>query len=482
MPKLADMRTQTNFGGNQTWQSRCYRPASDQAVLDILERHRDGHLRPVGGKHSWSDCAASSDVSLDMALFNEVQPYQVGGENRVRVGAGCTLQAVLDRLHAQSDQTLPTLGVIKKQTIAGAISTGTHGSGKPSLSHFVVSVRVAAYDRAGQPRIFDYRDGDELKAGRCGLGCTGVILSVDLRTVPKYHVQETVVLHGKLEIVLSRYDEYPLTQFSLIPYRWDYLVFERKELARRTLSPAEKFNALCFRLYNAVWVDRVIHWTVKLGVMAGNGFVKYILLKPAPYFFWMRGPRLDDAEQVLTMGHDLVQHEEMELFVPASRLRELVELLRCITEVFAGEEKPVPAQIRMKLDGLGLYDELLQNRGTYTQHYPYFFRRVLPDDTLISMTSSAEEAYYSVSVFTYFPPHKREGYYAFCSWLARCMSRLVDARLHWGKHFPLGAADIARRYPRLETFKQLCADTDPKGVFRNAYAERVLGLPMAPIG
>lgn len=471
------MRTQTNFGGNQAWQSRCYRPGSDQEVLDILGRHRDGHIRPVGGKHSWSGIAACSDVSLDMALFNEVQPYQAGGENRVRVGAGCTLQAVLDRLHAQTDQTLPTLGVIKRQTIAGAISTGTHGSGKPSLSHFVVSVRVAAYDRTGQPKIFDYREGDELKASRCGLGCTGVILSVDLHTVRKYHVQETVALHKKLEIVLSRYDECPLTQFSLIPYRWDYLVFERKELEGRTLSPIERLKALLFRWYIAVWVDIVIHGGVKFGVLTGKWVVKYLVLKPAPYFFRFKGRRrLDDAEHVLTMRHDRFRHEEMEIFVPASRLREVVDVLQCAMEVFAGEEKPVPAEIKAKLDGLGLYDELLQNRGTYTHHYPYFFRRVLPEDALISMTSSAEEAYYSVGIFTYFPPDKREGYYAFCSWLARCMNRLVDARLHWGKHFPLGAADIARHYPRLETFKQLCADTDPGGVFRNAYTERVLGL------
>ena len=475
------MSTQTNFGGNQVWQSRCYRPGSDQEVLDILARHREGHIRAMGGKHSWSASAVCSDVSLDMALFNEVQPYQDGGENRVRIGAGCTLQAALDRLQAETDQTLPTLGVIKRQTIAGAISTGTHGSGKPSLSHFVVSVRVAAYDRTGQPKIFDYGDGDELKASRCGLGCTGVILSVDLRTVRKYNIEETVVAHKTLDDVLGRYRDYPLSQFSLIPYRWDYLVFERRELGRRTLSPREKFRALRFRVYNAVWVDRVIHWSVKWGALAGNWFVKNIVLRPAPYFFWMRGPRLDDAEHVLTMGHDLVQHEEMELFIPAPRLREAIEVLRCATQVFAGEEAPIAQDLKTKLDGLGLYEELLRNRGTYTLHYPLFFRRVLSDDTLISMTSSAQDDYYSAGIFTYYTPGNRDGYYAFCSWLARCMTRLVDARLHWGKHFPLGAADIARLYPRLETFKQLCTDTDPRGVFRNAYTERVLGLPMAPI-
>lgn len=56
------------------------------------------------------------------------------------------------------------------------------------------------------------------------------------------------------------------------------------------------------------------------------------------------------------------------------------------------------------------------------------------------------------------------------------MTIMFDARLHWGKHFPLNAADVARAYPDLDTFKQLCRASDPNGVFRNSYSERVLGL------
>jgi hypothetical protein len=82
----------------------------------------------------------------------------------------------------------------------------------------------------------------------------------------------------------------------------------------------------------------------------------------------------------------------------------------------------------------------------------------------------------SISVFTYLPPAARAPYYAFCLWLARCMRRLFDARLHWGKHFPLSEADIAPTYPGLASFKALCQRSDPNGVFRNAYTQRALGL------
>ena len=150
-------------------------------------------------------------------------------------------------------------------------------------------------------------------------------------------------------------------------------------------------------------------------------------------------------------------------------------MIQCATQVFAGENTRLPAGVQPKLIGLGLHDELIRGHGTYTVHYPFFIRRVLPEDTLISMASGTEEPYYSVSVFTYEAPGRREAYYAFCSWLARCMSGLFDARLHWGKHFPLGALHTARHYPRMETFRQLCAATDPRGVFRNAFIERAVG-------
>jgi FAD/FMN-containing dehydrogenase len=166
----------------------------------------------------------------------------------------------------------------------------------------------------------------------------------------------------------------------------------------------------------------------------------------------------------------------MELFVPESRLKEAVELLRAATTVFAGDAVAVPEDIETRLNLHKLYGELIRNTGSYVQHYPFFFRRVLPEETLISMASGATEPYYSISVFTYLAPEQRQPYYAFCAWLARAMNRLFGARLHWGKHFPLGALELARLYPELERFRQLCREVDPNGVFRNDYTRRVLGL------
>jgi L-gulono-1,4-lactone dehydrogenase len=470
-----EQRTLINFGGNQTWAARCYRPRNEADVLAILTRHAKDGIRVLGAGHSWSDVAVSSDVTLDMSEINDVTTITKDGETLARVGAGCRLQHVLDRLHATSDRTLPTLGAITRQTVAGAVATGTHGSGRESLSHFVAGLRIAAYDASGTPAIFDYDSGDELKAARCALGCMGVFLSLDMRTVPRYQVEETVRRHDTLEQVLARIPDHPLTQFILVPYRWDYVAWERRVDQQRALATSELLKARAFRVSNTVNVDVVFHFFLKTSLLLGPTAVK-TLLKLVPHLLITNITRRDAAEHVLTLGHHYYRHEEMELFVPESRLSEAVTVLRCATDIFAGEAAEASEAMARTLTLHNLYGELIRHTGTYVQQYPFFFRRILPEDTLISMASGVAEPMYSISVFTYSRPDARAPYYAFCLWLARCMVRLFGARLHWGKHFPLSEADIASAYPGLGKFKELCRRTDPNGVFRNGYTKRVIGL------
>jgi FAD/FMN-containing dehydrogenase len=467
-------RILANFGGNRTWQPLCYRPGDEQEVLEILARHRTQRIRAIGSLHSWSDIAVVDSITLDMSQFNEVQPFVRNGATFVRVGAGCTLQELLDRLHANTDRTLPTLGVIKRQTLAGIISTATHGSGKPSVSHFVTAVRVAAYDAGGTPRIFEHREGDELRAARCALGCMGVILSIELATVARYRVRETVRRLDRIEDALGLYEDHPLTQFALVPYGWKFIVWER-HMVPPGGHGGGRIKARFCRVFNLVGIDVLSHVFLKVSLMLGRSAVRG-LLKLLPSLLIANVARIDDAEHVLTLRHDLFRHEEMEMFVPESRVTDAAQLARLGIEVFAGDRASVPADVEQKLRAAGLYDELMEARGSYVHHYPMLFRRVLPEDTLISMVSASDEAWFSFSLFTFDKPRSRSTYYQFCSWFARSMHALFGARLHWGKHYPLGATETARMYPNLERFKQMCRASDPTGVFRNEFTGRVLEL------
>ena len=209
-------------------------------MLEILRTHARDTVRAFGALHSWSEAAAGADVALDMSRFEQVTTFTQNGKPFVRVGAGCRLGVLLETLRRTTDSTLPTIGVITQQTISGIIATATHGSGAPSLSHFVSGVRVAAYNAAGQPTVVEYRDGDQLRAARCALGCMGIILSIELPLVPKYAVEETMRHVDSIEEALQCLRDYPLTQFALVPHGWKYIVYQRRVAGAPPAAPGLK--------------------------------------------------------------------------------------------------------------------------------------------------------------------------------------------------------------------------------------------------
>lgn len=476
-----------NFGGNVSFTPRhVYTPAGEDEVLAILDRHAHGTVRVAGALHAWSDAVATDDVVIDLRQLARVHvETDASGQLRATVGGGCTLARVVDELREQAGAALPTIGAVMQQTIAGAISTGTHGSGGPSLSHWIEAVRVAAYDPAtGRARIFEFVGGDELRAARCALGCMGVVLSVRLRCRREYWVSEMISHDRTLEAVLARRAEYPLQQFMLIPYAWQYVAFNRREAD----APGARTRlwSRAYRLYDVAALEIAPHQLLSRVLLRASkdgrpsALIRRFLQHVLPRFF--RAPRTTlpsmAALTLHTKHHASVRHVEMELFIPEPRLDYAVRLLRAVLEWSAGTTDAVPDALRSDVEGVGLGEELAAARGRYMQHYPLFFRRVRADDTLISMTSGGTD-YYTISLFTYLPEEQRRAFYALCALVARALVRLTDARLHWGKYFPLALDDVAARYPDLAAFRRHCVAVDPRSVFVNDYAQRVLGLSRA---
>lgn len=219
-----------NFGGNITLTPRSFfTPKNEHEVIDILNQNRRRRIRCIGRLHSWSSVLQCDDVLLDLRYLNDVRLAALGDSISARIGGGCQIKQVLAVLERQG-WTLPSVGFIAEQTVAGAISTGTHGSGRHSLSHYVTSIRVARYDRHSEKAVVEeIKSGDELRAARCSLGCMGVILSVTMECRPLYYVEEHFQEYDNLGDVLRAEKDYPLQQFYLVPWRWTYIAQHRRE-------------------------------------------------------------------------------------------------------------------------------------------------------------------------------------------------------------------------------------------------------------
>ncbi len=467
----------SNFGGNIQFTPRqLHAPSSAEEVLAILDQHAHGKVRVAGALHAWSPAVVCADAIVDLRHFDSVQvEYGSDGAVWATVGGGCRIKHLLRKLHALADATVPTLGLITEQTIAGAIATATHGSGKHSLSHYIDELRVAAYDPVtGKARVYTWNAGAELQAARCALGCMGIILTVRFRCVPKYEVAEIMVFCPSLDNVLAAEDEFQLQQFYLAPHLWSYFAQRRRMLP--DFRPRRRLSAKFYRLWWFCCIDLTLHVIIKLlaSILRSPSLTRFFFRHVLAKTVLRNITFVDHSERMLVMEHELFKHLEIEIFVPARNLRAAAAFVQDVVQVFDGARGPDRQSGQPTFDALeaiGMREELDQYRGSFTHHYPIAFRRVLPDDALISMSSGAEP-YYAISFITYVEP--RDRFFTMASFLARSMTRLFQARLHWGKYFPLTNADIEGVYPRLPEFRARCRQVDPNGVFRNDFTDAVL--------
>jgi L-gulono-1,4-lactone dehydrogenase len=450
-----------NFGRNVEFHpAAVFAPRSEEEVLAILRDHRGRRIRTIGRLHSWSQVIVAEEVLLDLRHLNDVRvETSASGEAIATIGAGCQIKRVLAELDRQGGYTLPSVGLISEQTTAGAISTGTHGSCKHSLSYYVTAVRLAAFDPAsGEPIVRAISTGTELQAARCALGCLGVILSVQVAVRRQYFVEEHLREYQSLDEVLAAEEEFPRQQFYLIPWRWTWLAQHRREVPgpRSLLAP----------LYRAYWftfIDLGLHLVLLVLVR--------LLRSPAlvrVFYRWLvmltviRGWRVVDRSQdQLIMEHELFRHVEIELFVTRSRLAEALEFVRTTICAFGG-------------DAAGTLDESTVARGSYTHHYAICIRKVLPDEALVSMSSGHDESSYAISLISYARPSDRAGFSRFAEYLTREMVERFSARPHWGKVCPITSADADLLYPRLAEFREVCCRVDPRGLFRNDWTADVV--------
>ena len=461
-----------NFGRNRVLQpSAAYTPADEQEVLEILNRHRGQSIRAVGRLHSWSEAVLGDGVQLDLRRLNDVVLEPDGDQFVATVGAGCQIKRLLKELN-RGGATLHSLGLITVQTIAGAISTGTHGSGRHSMSHYVEEVRLARYDEStGQAIIDELSDGESLLAARCSLGSLGIILSVKIRCRAQYNVQEHFTESRRLEDVMDAEESYPIQQFYLIPWRWSYFIQHRREdTGKRSLL------AKLYRIYWLSVMDYGLHLQILFleRMLRSRRMIRFAFRRIVSAFLIRKWKVTDRSSSMLVMKHEAFRHIEIELFVPRDQLADALKFTREIIKVAGGKESTLSAVNQQRIDDLGMQEDLDGLHDQYCHHYPICVRRVIPDDTLISMASGGNQDWYAVSFISYARPKRRAGFSLFASFMARSMSQLFQARPHWGKICPLEASELTSLYPRFDSFRTVCNSLDPQGVFQNEWTTALL--------
>lgn len=464
----------TNFGRNIEFRpAEVFQPSSVEELLRILDRCRGQEIRAVGRLHSWSKAPSTDGIMLDLRKIDSVEIDQTGEFPTVIVGAGCQLKQLVKKLDAQQ-LALPSLGLIDEQSVAGATATGTHGSGKHSLSHYVESVSIAHYDaESGKAKITVVDDGQDLQAARCSLGLMGIVVSIRFRCRNSYNIEERALAHDSLSSVLALETEYPQQQFYLMPWSWRYFGHHRVETTAKKSWHASFYRAYCFGVVD-VGLHVAIFILVKLLKLAWP--VRFFYRRILPFTIVRNWKTVDNSSAMLIMEHELFRHVEIEVFVRRSQLDQAIQLMIDIISVFGDRDLQNPHATETSLKKIGRWQELAGHRGQYVHHYPICIRRIQSDATLISMASPSnelEEDWYAISLISYQWPSERLGFFAFADFIGPAFAALFDGRCHWGKYNPLQRQDIEGLYPAKEEFELTARRFDPDGVFKNDWFREI---------
>src|SRR3954453_17728448 len=206
-----------NWSGSQRANPARFVAPRSRAELQRAITEGPAPVRVAGAGHSFSAGAVTEGTLISLDHLHRVLDADAD-TGLVRVEAGIRLRALSRELHSRG-LAMPNLGDIDTQALAGALATGTHGTGTrfPNLSGQVVSVELVLAD--GSERTLD--GGDELLAARVSLGALGVIAAVTLRCVPAFRLRNDdhpEALDDVLENLQERADAHDHVEFWTFPH------------------------------------------------------------------------------------------------------------------------------------------------------------------------------------------------------------------------------------------------------------------------
>jgi FAD/FMN-containing dehydrogenase len=182
-------------------------PASEAAVVELVRRAAAAGLtvRVTGTGHSFLPLCATAGVLISLDNLAGIESVDVA-KREATILAGSKIHALGEPLY-EHGLALENQGDIDRQSLAGAISTGTHGTGRSlgSLSTQVIGLRIVTAD--GTIRSISLEDDpDTLSAAAVSLGALGVTTAIRLRLAVAYHLHERT-WQEPIDVCLARLDE-----------------------------------------------------------------------------------------------------------------------------------------------------------------------------------------------------------------------------------------------------------------------------------
>lgn len=410
-------------------------PATVEDLAQIVARARavGRRVKAVGAGHSFTGIAVAPDIQLSMEKMRGLVSADVStGEVTLRAG---THLFEIPALLAPYGLAMTNLGDVDRQTISGATSTGTHGTGKQFGGIATQITGVRFIDGTGND-VRITADDPRLSGAALGLGALGVLTEISLRCVPAFKLR-AIEEPSTFEDSVSNFADnvggtdhhefywFPHTDVTLTKFN-TRLTLDESDTGPSGVRRWVDDELLANRLFGALCAlqSRVPSVTPTLNQVSAR------VLSARQY--------VAPAHEVLISSRT-VRFREMEYAIPLETVPDVLREVR----------------------------RMIERRG-YRVSFPIEVRAAAADDLMVSTASGRPSGYVAVHRYVGDRP---DGYFDD----VEAIMVAHEGRPHWGKMHTRDAAYFAGVYPRFGEFLALRDTFDPDRVFANDYLTRVLG-------
>ena len=429
-----------NWAGNITWNpSEVAYPTTEEEIQQIVLRaaNSNKNIRVIGTGHSFTALCQTDNILMSLDKYQGL--ISIDKEQLQATVKGGTKLNLLGDLLFDEGLAMENLGDIDVQSIAGTISTGTHGTGTAfgTISTQITALRFVN----GKGEIINCSETENrelFKAAQVSIGALGIITEVTIQCVPIYKlaVKTTAGLMSEvIENLQGHLDNNRNFEFFWLPYT-DKLAMKSSNIVKNL--PCDEINFLNY------WTEYVLE----------NHALKLLC------DFAKRFPSKTQAVSKFTakLISDVTKVNYSHKIYATQRLVKFREM-----------EYNIPAEAYHDV-----WKEVVKiaNSGKYNVHFPIENRWVKQDDILMSPAYGRDSAYIACHVYSnkdcvpYFKALEE-------------VFRAHEGRPHWGKMHTLKQDDIAESYPMFSTFLKHRAEQDPNNVFVTPYVQSLLGLSNA---
>ncbi|MFF4575335.1 D-arabinono-1,4-lactone oxidase [Streptomyces sp. NPDC001410] len=431
--------TWRNWGGNVAARpARQVEPASVEELAAAVRRAAEDGLKvkAVGTGHSFTSIAATDGVLIRPQLLTGIRNIDRDAMT-VTVEAGTPLKR-LNAVLAREGLSLTNMGDIMEQTVSGATSTGTHGTGRESAS-IAAQIKALELVTADGSVLSCSEKGTEeeravFAAARIGLGALGIVTAITFAVEPLFLLtarEEPM----PFEQVLAEFDQLWAENEHFEFYWFPHTGNTNTKRNNRSAGPEQPVGQLAgwFEdefLSNGVfqvaqWAGRAAPATIPAIARISSKALSARTYTDIPYKVFTSPRR--------------VRFVEMEYAVPRAALTDTLRELKAMVD-----------------------------RSGLRVSFPVEVRTAPADDITLSTASGRDSAYIAVHMFRGTP------YQAYFTAAERIFTA-HEGRPHWGKVHTRDAEYFAEVYPRFGEFTALRDRLDPERLFQNDYLRRVLG-------